>query len=369
MNRKHLNSELLQLTKELIRIRSTDTYPEKICECADFIENWLAKESIIYERHNNNGVPSLVVLPSPSTESGTKVLFMTHFDVVEAEDESLFSPRVKNGKLYGRGAIDDKYGVALSLLLFRERLTALQKKGLSQKDMRFGLLLTGDEEVGGANGAGAVCNNLSTDFFLALDGGNPDLIVIKEKGVIRLELEAVGKATHAARPWLGKNAFDLLVNDYIAVKSLFSETRPDHWHKTVSLTRCRAGNGSVNMVPGRATAILDIRYTEDDNPQHIITSIQRVVTSKITVLDKIEVFFGGESPLFPLLQEHSGGARFGFEHGASDAGYLSTRNIPGAIWGADGELSQHTEEEHLVLDSFYSLFERLNNFIQEIEEQ
>ncbi len=363
---KHLEDELLHLTEELIRIPSTQTRPEKIVECADFIENWFENHAVECERFDINNVPSILVLPSESAR--VKVLLMAHFDVVEVEDEALFTPSIENGKLYGRGAIDDKYAVAISLLLFREHLAALQKRGLDQKDMCFGLLLTGDEEVGGRSGVGKISEKLEIDFFITLDGGNPGLIVTKEKGVLRLHLEATGKAAHAARPWLGQNAFDLFVEDYMAVKALFSKETPDHWHKTVALTQCEAGNGSVNIVAHRAKATLDIRYTEHDNPGEIIEAIQKVVGGKATVFEQSPLFFGGESPYFERLQKCSDGAVFGFEHGASDASHLSQRNIPGTIWGAEGDMSQHTEEEHIVLDSLYFLFDRLDAFLKETAE-
>jgi len=362
---KHINDEILQLTEELIRIPSTSSRPEKILQCADFITKWLNDNSIEYERYDINNVPSIAVLPSG--ETGIKVLLMAHFDVVEVENESLFTPRVENGSLYGRGAIDDKYAVALSLLLFREHLAGLQERGLSQEDICFGLLLTGDEEVGGSNGVGTVGQNIETDFFIALDGGNPGLIVTKEKGILRIRLEATGKAVHAARPWLGQNAFDLLLEDYTAIQTLFTGERADHWHKTVALTKCTAGNGSVNMVPGRAQAILDIRYPEHDDPDEIIAAIEEVVAGKVTLKERADIFFGGESPYFDRLQKHAKGAVFGFEHGSSDARFLSERNIPGAIWGAAGEMSQHTEEEHIVLDSLYFMFDCLDAFLRETE--
>jgi succinyl-diaminopimelate desuccinylase len=363
---QHLEKEILELTEALIRIPSTQTRPGKISECASFIAQWLGKHGINYKRYDENDVPSIVVMPSEATE--TKILLMAHFDVVEAESDAAFSPRIEDGKLYGRGAIDDKYAVALSLILFREHLSTLYKQGLTQREMSFGLLLTGDEEVGGRDGVGKVGQIIHPDFFIALDGGRPGLIVTKEKGTLLINLEATGKAGHAARPWLGKNAFDILTKDYMKLLSLFSERTDDHWHKTMVLSQCKAGNGSTNIIPEKASATLDIRYTEHDNPDEIIASIREVVASKVEVQGKEPMFFGGSSLYFPTLKKHANGAVFGFEHGASDARYLSTRDIPGAIWGADGEMSQHTDEEHIVLDSLYGLFESLDSFLKETAE-
>jgi succinyl-diaminopimelate desuccinylase len=309
-------------------------------------------------------VPSIIVLP-PGKQS-VKVLLMAHFDVVEAENEALFIPRQENSRLYGRGTIDDKYGVVLALILFREHLKRLQENGKGAEDICFGLLFTGDEEVGGANGAGSVNEKIDPAFFIALDGGNPKLIVTKEKGIIRLRLDASGEAAHAARPWLGRSAFDILADDYRKIKTLFPETRADHWHKTVVLTKCGVGNGSTNMVPGTAYALLDIRYTEHDDPEEIYSSIEEMTESGVTILEQAPLFYGGDSPYLYLLQKHSCGARLGFEHGASDARYFSEKKVPGVIWGADGEMSQHTEEEHIVLDSFHEMYDRLDHFLSEV---
>jgi len=356
----HLQRELLSLTRDLISIPSCHSRPGEIDACADFIGRWLAAHNIPYSRQVSGSIPSITVLPKPSH---APVLFMTHFDVVEAENKKLFEPVEKHGKLYGRGSIDDKYAVALSLVLFREYYTKFLTDGMTLADMQFGLLFTGDEEVGGAHGAKIVSESITTDFFVAIDGGRPDLIVTKEKGIILLELVAAGKAAHAARPWLGINAFDILVHDYALIQQMFSETTDDHWHKTAVLSKVAAGNGSTNIVPERATAILDIRYTENDDPHEIINSIKNMVNSDIIVHALEPVFQSGNSEYLDLLVKQAGAVKVGFEHGASDARYLSQLGIPGAIWGADGEMSQHSEDEHIVLSSLFHLYDKLDSFL------
>ncbi len=364
MKYKNIHEEILELTQELIRFPSTHSRPDEIQGCAYFIEKWLSKYGISYERYNSARTPSIVVLPG---KNKPKVLLATHFDVVETEDNTLFNPRIENGNLFGRGAIDDKYGVALSLIIFREHFIALQKQGKEQNDMAFGLLLTGDEEVGGANGAAKAVENIDTEFFIVLDGGNPKHIVTKEKGIILLQMESQGKSAHAARPWLGQNSFDLLIDDYLKIKQMFCETSPDHWHKTMVLSQCVAGNGSYNMVPQNCFATLDIRYTEEDDPDDIIAAITRTVQSKISVKAKEPLFSSGPSNYLNQLRDCSKDSSLSFEHGASDARYFSKKGIPGVIWGADGEMSQHTEDEHVVIDSIFWLYDRLNLFLADLK--
>lgn len=358
-----LQDELLELTKALVRIPSTHSRPGEIHHCAVFIGQWLTAQGIHHQYCEHQNVPSLVVLPKPGY---APVLLLSHFDVVEADDDALFEPYVDADRLYGRGAVDDKYAVALSLILFREHLRRLRDRGMTQADMPFGLLMTGDEEVGGFHGVGTVSKDLETDFFIVLDGGAPNLIVTKEKGILHLVLRAHGKAAHASRPWLGQNAFDLLVDDYRRLQQLFRQETDDHWHRTLVLSNCHSGSGSRNIVPDSAEATLDIRFTEEDDPDQLLNAILKTVSCEVEVKAKVPVFVAHGSPLLDLLSSHAPGAKTGFEHGASDARYLGPRNIPGVVWGPDSEMSQHTRTEHVVVSSLFQLYDALDGFLGDV---
>jgi succinyl-diaminopimelate desuccinylase len=97
----------------------------KIMACADFIGKYLTENGVAWRRLDRDGVPSILALPKGND---TPVLLMSHIDVVDAPDE-LFEPCEKEGKLYGRGSIDDKYAVALSMVLFKEHLCRRGSKG------------------------------------------------------------------------------------------------------------------------------------------------------------------------------------------------------------------------------------------------
>ncbi|MFW6055099.1 MAG: M20 family metallopeptidase, partial [Thermodesulfobacteriota bacterium] len=253
-----MEQKIVELTKELMRFKSMHSRPEEIAACLEHIRGYLQEWGVKSETIVHNGVHSLLALPKPGY---APILLMSHADVVEA-GEALFEPVEENGRLYGRGSIDDKYAVAVSLFLLRAHLTEIEQEGGSFEDLPFGLLITGDEEVGGTNGAGQALKHCRTDFCLALDVGGPRQIVIKEKGILRLKLVARGKAAHGARPWLGENAIEKLTADIQAIKPFFPvQTQdPEHWHRTMNLGRISGGK-AVNQVPDRAEAVFDIRYT------------------------------------------------------------------------------------------------------------
>jgi succinyl-diaminopimelate desuccinylase len=353
--------KIVQLTQDLVRFKTMHSKTEEIQACAGFIEDFLKEAGIRYRRVDHDGVPSIVAGPR---DDYAPVLLMSHMDVVDAPDE-LFEPVVKDDKLYGRGTIDDKYAVALSLVLLKHQFQALRENNKGQEDLPLGILVTGDEEIGGHRGARHVLETFRTEFCIALDGGSPEKIVVKEKGVLRLKLISRGKSAHGARPWLGENAIEKLIEDYLKIKPYFQESSPEHWHRTMNFSVVHAGK-STNQVPDYAEAIFDVRYTENDDMDRIIEKIQEDIEGELRVEAKEPLFQSGDSPYLNALLEISKGTKVGFEHGASDARFLAQHDMKGIVWGADGDQSQHSEQEHVNIPSVYTLYGILDEFLKGI---
>ena len=359
----HACDEIVSLTCDLIRIPSMHSRPGEIMRCADFIMDWCAAQGMVARKIVHDGTPSILVMPA----GRARLLLMTHVDVVDGPEE-LFEPRIEGDRLFGRGAVDDKYAVALSLILFRDRMRTLASR--SQDDMALGLLITGDEETGGDKGAARALPLVEADFALALDGGGPQRIVTREKGVMDIMLTATGKSAHGARPWLGANAIDLLLEDYARLRELFRvvpSTGGDHWHRTVNFGKIRGGE-SINQVPQTARAWFNIRFTEEDDPAALIDEIRARVRSRVEVLSVIPVFASAPSPVTRRLLDIVPGAVLTREHGASDARHLMDHGIPGAIWGAEGFGSQHGLGECVSIASIGQLHGWLTHLSRELEQ-
>lgn len=353
--------ELIELTKSLIRYPSVHSRPDQIHACADYIEVYLESSRIAFQRFNFNNTPSILVLPE---NQSAPVVLMSHFDVVDGPDR-LFSPWEENGCLYGRGSIDDKYAVALSLVLLKNHVDRLRALRKSQDALSFGVLLTGDEETGGTNGAQKILHEFKTDFCIALDGGNFRKIVVKEKGILRLKLISRGKSAHGARPWLGENAIERLIDDYQRLKAFFDVSAPDHWHRTLNFSIMHAGS-VINQVPDYAEALFDIRYTEDDDIDALVKAIRANIQGEVQVVSISPMFLSGKSPYLDRLLSFSPSTQLGCAHGASDARHLADHGIPGIVWGADGDMTQHAENEHIDIDSFIRLYNILDQFLSNI---
>lgn len=354
--------EIVDLTKELIRFKTMHKNPEEILRCAEFIENYFRSHDIACRRVEHAGTPSIIVVPAGKT---VPVLLMSHIDVVDAPDE-LFEPVEKDGKLYGRGSIDDKYAAALSMTFVKEHVEQLRKTGQGQNDLPFGILITGDEEIGGANGARKALGLVDTEFCIALDGGSIGSIVVKEKGIWRLKLIARGKTAHGARPWLGENAIEKLMADYAVIKPFFdppADAGPEHWHRTLNFSIIQAGK-SFNQVPDYAEALFDIRYTESDNLDELLEKMRAAIRGELLEESREPLFLAGDSPYLDLLLEIADKTVTGAAHGASDARFLSAYGIKGIVWGANGDMSQHAPDEHVNIASIRELYDLLNKFIK-----
>ncbi len=99
-----------------------------------------------------------------------------HLDTVPIGDESLWSTPptkgvIRDGKIFGRGANDDKFSLAVMLFL------AKAFRALSVT-LRNDVHLTGyvDEEYGGGNGALAACLKYPSDFAVNMDSDYMDII-------------------------------------------------------------------------------------------------------------------------------------------------------------------------------------------------
>ena len=324
--------EIIDLTKDLVQFKTMHSKPDEILRCASFI---------------------------------APLLLMSHIDVVDAPDE-LFRPVMQEGKLYGRGCFDDKYAVALSLVLLINNLKLLRKQGRGQKELPFGILITSDEEIGGFKGAQKTLIDIQTDFCIVLDGGDIEKIVVKEKGIARVKLLCRVEVNSGSKPWQGKNAVEKLMDDINTWETYFVKSAPEHPHRKIVCNHIRSKK-SRHGVPEFAEACLEIRYMETDDLEKMFNAMQKELHSDIVIEDVEPLFSAGESEHLKLLLEISKKTRIGFEDGANDSRFLSQFGIKGIVWGADGNRSQHTLNEHVDIESVYELYELLDAFIKRCE--
>ena len=100
---------------------------------------------------------------------------MAHMDTVGIGDTSHWdmdplSGAIKDGKLYGRGATDDKYAIATALFIIK----LLKEKGFKPK-RNLVFAAYSDEEYGGSHGAMAAVMKYPCKRIVSLDGDDGEI--------------------------------------------------------------------------------------------------------------------------------------------------------------------------------------------------
>src|SRR5947209_10727352 len=142
---------------------------------------------------------------------------MSHTDVVPVEDETLwehppFSATIDRGRVYGRGADDDKADVTAYCMA----LVLLARAGV-QLGGELVYLAAADEESGGRWGAGWVADHfpdkVRADVAINEGGGAPIQtpagllypLNTGEKSRLEARVTRQGRSGHASRPWAADN--------------------------------------------------------------------------------------------------------------------------------------------------------------------
>lgn len=357
-----------ELLGKLISFKTTADRPDEIKRGFEYIASLFDSGKFDVQTFEKNDKYSLLISFKGKDALRPKTLLNGHFDVVPVASENQFTMRVEGNKAFGRGTKDMKGMVVVMI-------EVMQELGNQSSLPDVALLLNGDEEIGGMDGAGYMAREvgMKPEFVVCPDGRCVESLelVTKGKGVLWIELTTKGIEAHGAYPWKGENALDKLMDAVQKVKQLIGPVEPDAWKTTVNLGVIETSNKTPNKVPGDARAILDIRFTEAmaKTPEELTEKVQSVIPEMgLRVLEASPLFFADESD--PLLVQFKKTAEeilgksvpFTYAHGATDIRYFAEFGIPGALYGAAGE-NAHAAGEWVDLDSLEKNKEILLKFL------
>lgn len=361
---------MIKLLEQLIAFKTTQDNPLEIKRGFDFISSLFDSRVFNTKIFEQKGKYSLLVSLKGKDALRSTILLNGHFDVVPAENDSQYKLRVEGSRAYGRGTVDMKGMVAVLI-------EVMQELGKKKNPPDIALLLNGDEEVGGENGAGYCAKELGIkpQFLLCADGPDEHEVKIttREKGVLWLELLTQGKTAHGAYPWLGDNALDKLIGAIQKIKDFVGAVRPEAWKSTVNLGVMETDNKTPNKVPAGARAVVDIRFTQElaKTPEELVEKIQTLASEvQLRTLEKGSLLFVEENNPFLLQFKKAAESVVGkdvplaFEHGATDARYFAEVGVPCAVFGAIGG-NMHAAGEWVDLESLEQNKEILLRFLQD----
>ena len=257
----------VELTRDLIRRPSVTPADEG---AMDMLERLLTGLGFHCRRLRFEDIENLYARRGTASPN---LCFAGHTDVVptgsaEAWSSAPFEAEVRDGVLYGRGAVDMKGGIAAWI--------AAVSRVLAEGDVPGSLsfLITGDEEGPALHGTKRVVQTLMAEGEVidACVVGEPssqhalgDTIKIGRRGSLNSWITVHGKQGHVAYPDRAANPAPVMAR----LLARLADHRLDDGYQgfqpsNLEITTIDIGNPATNLIPAEARARLNIRF----NPTH-----------------------------------------------------------------------------------------------------
>ncbi|WP_353643370.1 succinyl-diaminopimelate desuccinylase [Mesorhizobium sp. WSM2239] len=221
---------------------------------------------------SESGTADIENLYARLSGNGPHLMFAGHTDVVPAGDDSAwtlppFSGEIRNGEMYGRGAVDMKGGIACFVAALARYVEAHGNPNGSVS-----LLITGDEEGPAINGTTklldwAAAKGEKWDAAIVGEPTNPDalgdMIKIGRRGSLSGEVLVHGRQGHVAYPHLADNPVRGLMTLVDAlIEPPFDAGTANFQPTNLEITSIDVGNPATNVIPAKATATFNIRFND-----------------------------------------------------------------------------------------------------------
>ncbi|MBC7579858.1 MAG: succinyl-diaminopimelate desuccinylase [Tardiphaga sp.] len=283
-------TDALTITQELLRCPSVTPAD---AGALDVLQRWLGDAGFDVQRvtFSEDGTADVDNLYARIGTAAPHLSFAGHTDVVPPGDDAAwshgaFAGDVKDGLLYGRGAVDMKGGIAASVAAVLDYLAA--NGGQPRGSISF--LITGDEEGIAVNGTvkllqWAAARGEKFDHCIVGEPSNVeemgDTIKIGRRGSQSGTLIVDGVQGHVAYPHRASNP----VPDIAALIVTLGNAPLDQGNaqfqpSNLEFTSVDVGNAANNVIPAQARAKFNIRFN-DHHTQHTLRELidQRVAAA------------------------------------------------------------------------------------------
>ena len=205
------------------------------------------------------------------------IAFDGHVDTVYPGDMAAwkfdpFKPFVKAGKIWGRGTVDQKGGVAT--MIHAGKL--IKELGLNDQ---FTVLFT-------ATVMEEDCDGLCWQYLLNVEKLKPELVVITEptnmniyrghRGRMEIRVEVKGKSCHGSAPERGDNAIYKIARIALEIEKLNERLKGDPFlgKGTVTISEVKSSSPSLCAVADEAGIHLDRRLTDGETKESAIKEVK-----------------------------------------------------------------------------------------------
>ena len=293
------------------------------------------------------------------------VVLAGHLDTIPAQGN--VPGRIVEGFVHGLGASDMKGGLAVMVELAR-----WLDAEAPELDLDVGLLFFPREELPQEESA-------LPDFFAAVPAAlDAELAILLEPtdvaihvgclGNLNAELVFAGEAAHSARPWLGQNAIERAVaglDRILPVPPRVVELSGLRFVEVVSATRISGGVAS-NVIPDRATCVLNYRYAPDRTPEEAEARVQELAAAAGAVATTA----GNSAPApvvvdAPLVRRLREAGRLSVEpkQAWTPVAEFAAAGVDAVNFGPGATRYAHRRDERVAIASLVRSFETLRRFL------
>lgn len=360
---------IIDKTKRLIAIPSTQNDPTALGQAVDFVADFVCElnPGVTIEHFVSNDRPSFLAYRGARRPDEFDILLNGHVDVVPAKPGQ-FSPRIDNGRLYGRGALDMK-GTALSL-------AAVFCEVSDKVPYKLGLQIVSDEEIGGYDGVKfQIDAGVRANFVVMGEYSNTrHTIYNAARGLCWAEIAFKGKSAHGGHLWHGSNAV-LKAGEFAgAVLKHYPTPDKETWGTTASIANLSTPNDTYNKVPDTAVLKIDFRFTQNDpvfqnreSLKAFIASIDpdaRLVNTPVfepaVFVDELNPYVQGLSAA--MRKVGSPKVRYRGRPAASDGRHFALIGSDVIEFGLYGKYS-HSDQEYAEISSFHEYYDVMRTFL------
>lgn len=337
----------------------------------------LARYTVDFNKGRNyNDRPNVVGI-FKGTGGGKSLILSGHIDTVPYnESEWGFPPlsgTIHEGRMYGRGTVDMKAGLAAMVMA----IAALKKAGVKLKgDV---IIESVVDEEGGGNGTLACVDRGHLADAAIITEGTGEQIIVTNRGVLNVEVLVTGRAAHACRKWTGVNAVEKMIKIINGLAELerrwlATKTHPLLPSPTITVGQIEGGIGAT-VVPGSCIIKCDVKFLPYDIDEAMSAAkIKREFEDWVEMIalgddwmreHKPSIRWYSEVMPYELAIDHPfvSAMRSAAEHvipgvsiggmaGGSDARIMqNVGKVPTILFGPGGE-SAHGANEYVAVDSY-----------------
>ena len=269
------SEELLEnATKLLKKIIATPSLSKDEYDVSLVIEGFFNLKNIPTKRLKNN----IWAVNQYFDDTKPSIVLNTHHDTVKPNKAFTIDPFIpieKEGKIFGLGSNDAGASLVSMVQVF---LHFYEEENLSHNMI---IALTAEEEISGKDGIDLLFPHFP-NVELAIVGEPTKMnLAIAEKGLLVIDGEMLGTASHAAHP-NNDNAIVKCMSDLEHILNFkFPKISPYLGEVKVTLSVINAGT-QHNVVPEKCNFTLDVRVTDEYSNQEVFQIIQSEMKSKLT---------------------------------------------------------------------------------------